>query len=84
MPTEATINIVTSRAVYDQLVSMAGVTSTDAHAPTPAVLAGTRGLARFMVCAAMLLGHPDAMMLAVTAKRDPGDAAVYFPGWEIL
>jgi len=84
------VKLVVSRATWRQLCSMADVlcdrrmtTVNDERVNVASILArGYRSEPTFWVCAAMLLGNADAMMLA--AISTPDDAYITFPGLELF
>lgn len=90
------VRVVTTRAVKNELCRMAGVDNgiPVSFYPTHGFIATPQGLARFMVCAVMLLDAADATMLASVVDEwamdgehhlEIDDPRVYiFPGWEVV
>lgn len=91
------VKIVTNAVVQQNLYDMASVDSNipSGLAPASGFIANPSGLARFMVCATMLLGAADATMLATVVEEwtlvdtDPpleldGFRVYTFPGWEVI
>ena len=81
------VKLVISKATWKQLCNMANVEIIHGNAlPTegcPAIMpVGYRSEPTFWVCAAMVLGNADAMMLAAISLA--GDGEVAFPGLELF
>lgn len=90
------VRVVTTRAVKNELCRMAGVDNgiPVSFYPEHGFIADLKGLARFMVCAVMLLGPADATMLASVVDEwtldgedhleIDGPRVYTFPGWEVV
>jgi len=84
------VKLVISRATWKQLCNMADVHCDrrmvavgDERVSVATILArGYRSEPTFWICAAMVLGNADAMMLA--AISIPDDAYITFPGLELF
>lgn len=84
---DGSVKLVVSKGTWKQLCSMADVEydrlmrdgdNVPAIAPR-----GHRAEPTFWVCAAMMLGNADAMMLAAISVQDP-DGEIWFPGLELF
>ena len=84
------VKLVISKATWKQLCAMADVeydrqmaTVSGERVIVAAIFPrGYRSEPTFWVCAAMVLGNADAMMLA--AISDPADGRLVFPGLELF
>jgi hypothetical protein len=84
------VSLVISKATWRQLCSMADVVSrrrqqvlAGEQVNVPVILPrGYRSEPTFWVCAAMVLGNADAMMLAAISVPDDGE--ITFPGLELF
>jgi hypothetical protein len=81
------VKLVISRGTWVQLCAMADVETTrlmHGDENVPAILPREhRSEPTFWVCAAMVLGNADAMMLAATSNRRP-DGEIWFQGLELF